>query len=233
MKCLSCGLTNFAADTTCRRCGISIDTAGPATDGSWQPMSTVQGWNSAAPAYDVPPAYGGGGTSGYGAYVPAPQLAGIWRDGEALVVHRNAVLPDRCVKCNAPAGGDRIRQRFGWHHPALYLLILGGVLIYAIVAIIVRKKAVLELGICAVHRKRRRMVTTIAWALLCAAVVAISVARMVDSGLLAFFAVVLFAASAFAGLRVSNWIVASTIDDSYVWLRKVDSSYLASFPHAR
>ena len=42
--------------------------------------------------------------------VPSRQEPGIeegaWRDGSLLVVvSQDAELPDRCVKCNAPAGG--------------------------------------------------------------------------------------------------------------------------------
>ncbi len=232
MKCTSCGLTNFATESACRRCGASLDVSAGTGPGTWQPMSTVQGWGSRPGAYDTPPAYGGAPPA-YGAYVPVQQASGIWSDGDTLVVHRNAVLPDRCVKCNAPAGGDRVRRRFAWHHPALYLLILAGLLVYAIVALIVQKKAVLDLGICAEHRKRRRGLTIAAWALLGAAFVAIPVAVRMGSGLVALLAVLLFFAAAVAGYVVTNWIVTSKIDDSYVWLKKVDRAYLSSFPPAR
>lgn len=233
MKCSSCGLTNFATESACRRCGASLDLSSDSGPGTWQPMSTVQGWGSKPGAFDAPPAYGGGGSPAYGAYIPVQPSSGIWSDGDTLVVHRNAVLPDRCVKCNAPAGGDRIRRRFAWHHPALYLLILVGLLIYAIVALIVQKKAVLELGICAEHRKQRRTLTITGWALFVAAFVAIPIAVRMGSGLVGLLAVASFVASGVLGYLVTNWIVASKIDDSYVWLKKVDRSYLASFPLAR
>lgn len=35
---------------------------------------------------------------------------GVWRDGKLLVMHKKAVLPDRCVKCNQPAGGRRLKR---------------------------------------------------------------------------------------------------------------------------
>ena len=35
--------------------------------------------------------------------ITRPALEGeIWRDGKVLVMTRQAWLPDRCVKCNAP-----------------------------------------------------------------------------------------------------------------------------------
>src|SRR5436309_2493776 len=72
----------------------------------------------------------------------------IWRSGPLLVMSQGARLPDRCVKCNAPANGQRLTRKLYWHSPYLYLLILLNLLIYALVAIFVRKKARVEIGLC-------------------------------------------------------------------------------------
>ncbi|HUY92595.1 MAG TPA: hypothetical protein VMV10_27900, partial [Pirellulales bacterium] len=55
---------------------------------------------------------------------------GVWRDGAVLAMHKRAVLPDRCVKCNRPAGGGRLKRSLSWHHPAWFLLILISLWIY-------------------------------------------------------------------------------------------------------
>jgi hypothetical protein len=47
----------------------------------------------------------------------------VWRDGELLVMRKGAVLPDRCVKCNAPAEGGRLRYVQLWHDPIYFLLL--------------------------------------------------------------------------------------------------------------
>src|SRR6478735_23856 len=85
---------------------------------------------------------------------------GPWREGSLLVTTTFAQLPHVCVKCNVPvldgaAGGKRLTQKYTWHHPALYFLILPGVLIYAIVALVLQKKATVELSLCPAHNSRR------------------------------------------------------------------------------
>jgi hypothetical protein len=103
-------------------------------------------------------------------YVPAPAVCPIAREGKKLVVPavmpgKGAALPPPCVKCGAPANGKPVNKNFSWHHPALYLLILAGVLIYAIVAAIVRKSMRLSVPLCAHHAQRRSMAVTLAWVL--------------------------------------------------------------------
>lgn len=49
---------------------------------------------------------------------------GVWRYGNMLVVQSGAVLPDRCIRCNAPAEGLRLRRQFYADAGALYLLLL-------------------------------------------------------------------------------------------------------------
>lgn len=94
---------------------------------------------------------------------PAPEeLGGYWSDGKRLVLHREARLPDRCLRCNAPAT-VRLRKALYWHRPALYLLILLHLLIYAIVALIVRKKLESEWPLCDRHAGRRRWGIALAW----------------------------------------------------------------------
>lgn len=86
----------------------------------------------------------------------------IWRDGEVLVVPDGGVFPDACVICNEPVEVKK-EQTFYWHHPALYLLVPLGLLVYAVVALVVRKKATVEYGLCHEHRARRNRNIAIAW----------------------------------------------------------------------
>src|SRR5438132_608140 len=48
-----------------------------------------------------------------------PDRVGYWRSGDCLEVSRDAVLPDRCVKCNRPASGSPIRFEVDWVDPLL------------------------------------------------------------------------------------------------------------------
>jgi hypothetical protein len=77
------------------------------------------------------------------------------REGPYLVTGREVTLPPRCVKCNAPVDGELKRKRYYWHHPAIFGLLVLNVLIYAIVAIIVRQRATVTFGMCQVHKRKR------------------------------------------------------------------------------
>ncbi len=87
---------------------------------------------------------------------PTRRVPELHRKGKQLVVELGAVFPDRCLKCNAPAEGFKKRFNVSWHHPALYLLVLLGLLIYVIVALVVRKTARLDIPLCPRHRALRR-----------------------------------------------------------------------------
>lgn len=80
-----------------------------------------------------------------------------WRDGKQLVVRDQCRLPARCIKCGASAPLAAKPRKFYWHSPALYLLILLSIVIYAIAAVIVRKKVEVTLGLCAEHAQRRTL----------------------------------------------------------------------------
>jgi hypothetical protein len=91
-----------------------------------------------------------------GGALAAPSGSEVWRDGSVLVLKKGAALPDRCVRCNAAAPGSGFKKTFYWHPPALYLLVLPGLLIYAIVALAVRKSVTVFVCLCPEHRRTRR-----------------------------------------------------------------------------
>jgi hypothetical protein len=87
----------------------------------------------------------------------------VHREGDVLVAPREgAILPARCVRCNEPAG-RRLMRRLYWHPPALYLLIFISLCVYLIPALVFRKKAVLEVGLCERHFRRRRWGIGLGW----------------------------------------------------------------------
>ena len=88
--------------------------------------------------------------------ISTPALALASRRGKDLIVPRAAQLPAMCVKCGATATKPW-RKKFYWHNPLLYIMILfPGLLIYAIVAIIVRKQMELNVPLCDGHHADRR-----------------------------------------------------------------------------
>ena len=80
-------------------------------------------------------------------YFPPPTqgMNTVWRNNSVLVMTKEALLPNRCIKCNAPAE-EQLKHRLTWHHPGLYLLALASILIYVVVAMVVRKTATVNVG---------------------------------------------------------------------------------------
>jgi hypothetical protein len=78
-----------------------------------------------------------------------------YAEGDVLVVPRGRVLPPYCVKCG---GAPRrwLQKKFYWHDPLLYLLIILGLLVYAIVSLIVRKQVQLAVPLCEAHDSARK-----------------------------------------------------------------------------
>src|ERR1043165_4984617 len=87
---------------------------------------------------------------------PSGAAGSLWRRDKQLVTRSETPFPARCVRCNAPANGYRLKRQLYWHPPAYYLFILFNLLVYAIVAMCVRKKAILHVGLCEKHRERRK-----------------------------------------------------------------------------
>jgi hypothetical protein len=80
----------------------------------------------------------------------------IWRDRNRLVVVRDGAFPDRCIRCNGAAHGSGVKRTYYWHHPALYLVFIF-LLLYVLVAVLVRKRSKAYIPLCERHRKRRTM----------------------------------------------------------------------------
>ena len=161
---------------------------------------------------------------------------GFWSDGKNLVLHRDARLPDRCLRCNEPAT-VRLRKTLYWHHPALYLLILAGLLLYAIVALIVRKKLPSEWPLCGRHAGRRRWGIALTWIGLLGiflfpwglAFAGEALGAKDAFGLLAVFSFPLALIMMFVGLYLQTVLRPTKIDDHYGYLL-VGKPFLASCP---
>lgn len=292
LKCMNCGLVNFAGSVNCRRCETSllnrVPPPGPPLMNSAPPpqgFPPQQGFANYPPppqgfaGYPPPPQPPQGGymqyppppnyhamppqpppqltaplygampnAASYGAppapqaFVPPPpmpfyggpfvQAPGIWQDGAVLITtrDRDVVLPDRCVKCNGPANGYRLRRKLSWHSPLLYLLIFAGWLVYVIVALVIRKTARVHVGLCEKHLTNRRIALYIAWFLFLAGIAAIVLAIANSSGGALFFGIMLLLAAAIYGNFAPRVIYASKIDDRFAWIKGVDREYLSQFP---
>lgn len=213
LKCAQCGLINFASETTCKRCGAALNHNLPRVV-SPRPQGIVLEDGYVLPP---PPTVGMPGS-------------GAWRDKSTLVMSQGAALPDRCIKCNEPAHGLRLKRKLTWHHPAIYLLIFVALLIYLVVALILRKRATVEIGLCERHLAKRRKNILITWLVFSLGVAGLIMAAVAEDGTYLLVGAILLLGAIIYGLVVVRVVVPSKIDDKFVWLRGVNKNYLDLLP---
>jgi hypothetical protein len=164
---------------------------------------------------------------------------GLFRKGNLLVMNKQAGLPDRCVKSNQPAFGRRLRRSMSWHHPAIYLSIFAGLLIYIILAIVLQKRATIYIGLSETWVRKRRWAIFWGWmiALFGVAVTVLSMIIMGDRHNQMDWAVfgiplgvIIFFIGCIYGSVCSRMVVQTRIDDHFVWLKGVHPDFLAELP---
>ena len=156
--------------------------------------------------------------------------SGVWRDKSKMIVSKGAQLPDRCVKCNAPAHGAKLKRKLSWHHPAIFILILVATLIYFIVAMIVRKTATVEVGLCQEHLAKRRRNVIITLTLILLGVCGFVLTVIVGDNNFLLAGIFLILAGIIYGVVALRIVTPARIDDRFVWLNGVNRDYLNELP---
>ncbi|HEY8977494.1 MAG TPA: hypothetical protein VIN75_24985 [Burkholderiaceae bacterium] len=159
-----------------------------------------------------------------------PAEAEMWREGKVLVMRKGGAFPDRCIKCNAPSVEPRRRYRLTWHSPWLYLLILLALLLYALVAFIVRKTAIVHVGLCERHQKRVLWGRIIGWGGLALELALLCAAAMLHEELFGIAAGLLVVPWLIASVVVNRLLLPQRIDDKYVRLKGCGPDFLRSLP---
>lgn len=153
------------------------------------------------------------------------------RDGKKLIVPRGAALPASCVKCGQPAHVPWVKK-FAWHHPAILLVVLINILIYAIVALIVQKKMELKVPLCDFHHMERKRWIIIGWLCVIGCIPAGMITSMVLNfedwigflvGLVTFFACVVF-------FNMANLIRPTKIDEHGAEFKGAGEAFLSQLP---
>jgi hypothetical protein len=211
LVCPRCTTENAEGSAKCSYCAQVLMTSAPA--------APMVGW--AAPG--APPQWGMQPYVHPG-MLTAPMAA---RDGNKLVVPHGAQLPNRCVKCNAPAEGYRLRRQLTWVHPAYLLLLFTGLIFYVIAARVAGKSAEVQIGLCPKHRRQRLQAIVGGWTLgLVGAIVMPWLAIAYQSGWIALVGAGMVLTGTVGGIVVARMVRASKIDDDQVWLSGIDRRYL-------
>lgn len=155
--------------------------------------------------------------------------AEVWHEGKTVVSRKNMVFPPRCVKCNSPVIEPPMKRTFYWHHPALLLLVLVNLLVFAIVALIVRQKGILHIYVCPKHRKHRLIGILAGWVLGLGGIAVVIAGVAAGSGALAVLGVIVFLAG-MIGALLARLVYPKRIDASFVWLSGCGSEFVQSLP---
>jgi hypothetical protein len=154
-----------------------------------------------------------------------------WRDKRVMVMLPDAAIPQRCVKCNGAVDEPTKTRQVYWHNPWLYLLLLFNVIIFAIVASIVRKKATVAAGLCTAHKERRRTMLTIMWVGTLGGIVLAFLSLGSEIGPWgAFTSILLSVGSIIFGMIAGRIVTPTRIDKDYVRLKGCGEAYLDTLP---
>jgi hypothetical protein len=163
----------------------------------------------------------------------------MWRENDRLIVPKVVSLPLRCVKCNQEITDSwRWRKTLYRHHPALALLVLfPGLIIYVIVALCVRQKAVGEASLCEEHRSGRNTKIALTWIMTLGSFVVliggIMLAANSNDAAYAMIGILLFIVMLIAAIVIGNMarVVSPTkMEGNFAWLKGAGPEYLNNFP---
>jgi hypothetical protein len=171
---------------------------------------------------------------------PAPPNVAVVRVGNTLVVPKaipfvNAgmALPPSCVRCGARSTAP-LRRAFLWHAPWVYLLIVLGLVPYAILALALRKRIDLIVPLCAAHRARRRNLILLGWLMALGGIAAVFAfgALELNMGVAALVCLVGIVGGGVIGVQASNPMTPVRIDDHAGTFKGCGEAFLAQLPSA-
>lgn len=213
LKCPQCGLVNFATAPACKRCKLPFTQQ--EADSYNAPSQADQGYYQSVPQGQQP----------YNLNYPQ----GVWRDGSLMVMTKETVLPNRCVKCNEPA--TKLLKRTVEWYPRYVILVfilirIAGLILY----FCLRKRVTIHIGLCESHINRRNFGVLTGLLMLLLGTMAFfgaftsEVYQWVFPGLLLIFGGII--------VMTVMWrvVTANKIEGQYVWVKGINKDFLAALP---
>lgn len=162
--------------------------------------------------------------------VPVAVAGNVWRHNKDVVTLDGTELPCRCMKCNEPTNSAPLKRKVSWHPPAYYLIILIALLIYVIVALIVRKQATVSVHLCDLHRKRRMVLIGGCWGAVLLGLALVLAAISSSSGEVGLVGVLLLIGGGIVGAIFGNLVKPTKIDGTTLRFRGAGAAFLDSLP---
>lgn len=158
-----------------------------------------------------------------------PYPTGAWRQGNLLVMHSRSVLPDNCIKCNAPA-----RHRM-WVDAIWYPWwgLFGGFFTY----VKLRRRVKINVVLCDAHQEQQRNLHSVGKSIMAAGILASAVGffwmmfiRNPGPDYVLFFGgILVFLGGIVFNMAVSRIVAPKRIESGYVWLKGLPPEYLSRF----
>jgi hypothetical protein len=159
-----------------------------------------------------------------------PIEMGLWRDRGNFVMSRDFPLPLACIVCGEPCE-RRLKRVLRWHAPGWYIAFFISPLLYILVALIVSWRATIHVGVCARHRRRRLWAILIGWLSIPAGVFLMIAGAPSDYSVVFVLAgIVVMVTGLVYGVVVSRIVTPKRIDQYFIWLGAVHSSFLRDLP---
>ncbi len=153
-----------------------------------------------------------------------------WRDGDLLVMAPDAVLPDRCVKTDLPAGGTTVDVSLLWHQPAVYWLLVLNPLVYLVVARAVGTRVVVTLPVTRAALRAARRSSLLTAALLAAGMVCWLAAALLVRAEFFWLGVAVMALAIPVYLLGARFLRVKRLEGERVWIAGASINFLARLP---
>ena len=175
---------------------------------------------------------------------PDPGI-GVWKDGALLVMHRDAVLPARCVRCNVPTV-SRSQCKLHWTNPIWLLLFLPllcfppisiAILIVALLA--VTHRVSVKVPLCSWHRRQRLGLRLLACLVMIASVLLYLVLPLMlwQNNLSAHRRTILGALLSLLGFSISMFLfhtsallIPKRVAGKFIYIKQLCPAFLAELP---
>jgi hypothetical protein len=153
-----------------------------------------------------------------------------WRDGDLLVMAPDAVLPDRCVKTDLPAGGTTVDVSLLWHQPAVYWLLVLNPLVYLVVARAVGTRVVVTLPVTRAALRAARRASLLTAALLAAGTACWLAAALLVRAEFFWLGAAVMALAIPVYLLGARFLRVKRLEGERVWIAGASINFLARLP---